>query len=187
MGGNRQGGFTLLEMLVVMVIIGLLAGLVGPRLFGKVDSSKVQTAKTQIKMLKSALGILHLDVGVFPPAEQGLKWLTAAPSAPPQRGLWKRPYVNLEWALVADGVPLSDVYKMLSTPEGVDRLIDHALCSLMVGDRRGIRDGLTAHLLDLAHHRALERRRAGEDLLAPALLPAVTPTAGDRAVMAEAG
>ena len=48
---SLQRAFTLLEMLVVMVIIGLLAGLVGPRIFGKVDSSKVQTAQVQIKMI----------------------------------------------------------------------------------------------------------------------------------------
>jgi general secretion pathway protein G len=87
-------GFTLLEMLVVMVIIGLLAGLVGPRLFGKVDASKVQTAKTQIKMLKSALGIMQLDVGSLPPADQGLKWLVEAPTGEPARSQWKGPYVD---------------------------------------------------------------------------------------------
>ena len=97
---TRQAGFTLLEMLVVMVIIGLLAGLVGPRLFGKVDSSKVETAKTQIKMLKSALGIMQLDVGVMPPPEAGLKWLVEAPATEPARSRWKGPYVD--GALPAD-------------------------------------------------------------------------------------
>jgi general secretion pathway protein G len=87
-------GFTLLEMLVVMVIIGLLAGLVGPRLFGKVDASKVQTAKTQIKMLKSALNIMQLDIGQFPPVDQGLKWLVEPPQAENLRPLWKGPYVD---------------------------------------------------------------------------------------------
>lgn len=92
---RRSGrGFTLLEMLVVMVIIGLLAGLVGPRLFGKVDASKVQTARTQIKMLKSALGILQLDIGQFPPAEQGLKWLAEAPAAEALKATWKGPYID---------------------------------------------------------------------------------------------
>jgi general secretion pathway protein G len=91
---TRQAGFTLLEMLVVMVIIGLLAGLVGPRLFGKVDSSKVETARTQIKMLKSALGIMQLDVGVMPPPEVGLKWLVEAPANEPARSRWKGPYVD---------------------------------------------------------------------------------------------
>ncbi len=91
---RRDAGFTLLEMLVVMVIIGLLAGLVGPRLFGKVDTSKVQTAKTQIKMLKSAIGILQIDVGAVPPADQGLKWLVEAPGSEPMHSQWKGPYID---------------------------------------------------------------------------------------------
>lgn len=91
---SRVSGFTLLEMLIVMVIIGLLAGLVGPRLFGKVDTSKVQTARTQIKMLRSALGILQIDVGALPPQEQGLKWLTEAPAAEAARAQWKGPYID---------------------------------------------------------------------------------------------
>jgi general secretion pathway protein G len=91
---SKQRGFTLLEMLVVMVIIGLMASLVGPRLFGKVDASKVQTAKTQIKMLKSALGILQLDIGQFPPADQGLKWLVDSPQDDKLKPNWKGPYVD---------------------------------------------------------------------------------------------
>lgn len=102
---TRQAGFTLLEMLVVMVIIGLLAGLVGPRLFGKVDTSKVETARTQIKMLKSALGIMQLDMGVMPPAEVGLKWLVEAPAAEPARSRWKGPYVDGAMPLDPWGTP----------------------------------------------------------------------------------
>ena len=87
-------GFTLLEMLVVMVIIGLLAGLIGPRIFGKVDSSKVQTAQTQIKMLESSLNIMRLDVGQVPPPEQGLRWLINPPTDPALAALWKGPYIE---------------------------------------------------------------------------------------------
>lgn len=88
-------GFTLLEMLVVMVIIGLLAGLVGPRVFGKVDSSKVKTAQTQSKMLESALQIMQLDVGRMPPADQAMQWLTAPPQDDDNaRSLWKGPYIE---------------------------------------------------------------------------------------------
>ena len=84
----------MLEMLVVMVIIGLLAGLVGPRIFGKVDSSKVQTAQTQIKMLESAVNIMHLDIGQIPSQDQGLQWLTTPPSDPSLAPLWKGPYIE---------------------------------------------------------------------------------------------
>jgi general secretion pathway protein G len=89
-----NAGFTLLEMLVVMVIIGLLAGLVGPRIFGKVDTSKVQTAQTQIKMLRSAVGVMALDVGVQAKPEEMLRWLAEAPQSEPARSQWKGPYVD---------------------------------------------------------------------------------------------
>ena len=71
----ERRGFTLIEMLVVMVLIGLLAGLVGPKLFGRVDSSKVQTAAAQIKMLKGSLETFRLDVGRFPSQAEGLNAL----------------------------------------------------------------------------------------------------------------
>lgn len=89
-----ESGFTLLEMLVVLVIIGLLAGLVGPRLFTKVDSSKVETAKTQIKMLKGALETLRLDLNRFPTADEGLSMLYAPPQDPQLKALWQGPYLD---------------------------------------------------------------------------------------------
>jgi len=53
--GRSSHGFTLLEILVVLVIVGLLIGLVGPRLFGRADAAKVQTTQAQIKLLRGAL------------------------------------------------------------------------------------------------------------------------------------
>lgn len=89
-----QSGFTLIEMLVVMAIIGLLAGLIGPRLFGKVDSSKVQTAETQIKMLRSSLEVLHLDIGRFPNANEGMSLLVNVPQEEKLRLRWRGPYLD---------------------------------------------------------------------------------------------
>lgn len=63
---NSIQGFTLLEMIVVLVIIGLIMGLVGPRLFSQADKAKVRTAETQAKMLKGALETMRLDIGRFP-------------------------------------------------------------------------------------------------------------------------
>jgi general secretion pathway protein G len=91
---TRSTGFTLLEMLVVLVIIGLLAGLVGPRLFGKVDASKAKTAKTQIKMLRGSLETLRLDVGRFPTAAEGLSMLYYPPQGEKLRTLWQGPYLD---------------------------------------------------------------------------------------------
>lgn len=87
-------GFTLLEMLVVLVIIGLLAGLVGPKLFSKVDSSKVQTAQTQVKMLKGTLETMRLDIGRFPSANEGLVLLNEEPKDDRIAGKWKGPYLD---------------------------------------------------------------------------------------------
>jgi general secretion pathway protein G len=87
-------GFTLLEMLVVLVIIGLLAGLVGPRLFSKVDQSKVATAQAQVKLLRGAVESLRLDVGRYPTAEEGLALLARAPSDPRLAERWRGPYLE---------------------------------------------------------------------------------------------
>lgn len=91
---RRTRGFTLLEMLVVLVIIGLVAGLVGPRLFAKVDSSKVQTAGVQIKLLRGAVESLRMDIGSYPTTEQGLDMLVTPPTDSKLRERWKGPYLD---------------------------------------------------------------------------------------------
>ena len=95
-----SGGFTLLEMLVVLVIIGLIASLVGPRLFSRVDSSKVQVADTQSRMLRGAVETFRLEVGRLPTADEGLGALTKQPTDERTRARWRGPY--LDEALPAD-------------------------------------------------------------------------------------
>lgn len=87
---NDERGFSLIELLIVMVILGLLAGLVGPKLFGKVDSSKQKAAKTQISLFESALDTYRLDNSKFPSTEQGLKALREKPEGAAK---WKGPYL----------------------------------------------------------------------------------------------
>jgi general secretion pathway protein G len=87
----RTPGFTLLELLVVVVIIGLLAGFVAPRYFGQVGKSEVNVAKAQLDALEKALDQYRLDTGRYPSAELGLKALVERPSSEPK---WNGPYLR---------------------------------------------------------------------------------------------
>lgn len=87
-------GFTLIEMLVVLVIVGLLASLVGPKLFSRVDTSKVQTAQAQVKMIKTALETMRLDTGRFPTPAEGLALLNTTPTDEKIRTRWRGPYLD---------------------------------------------------------------------------------------------
>lgn len=86
----QQAGFTLLELLVVMVIIGLLAGYVGPKYFAQIGKSETKTAKAQIEALSRALDTYRLDVGHYPSSEQGLAALNRQPDGEPK---WHGPYL----------------------------------------------------------------------------------------------
>jgi general secretion pathway protein G len=103
-------------MLIVLAIVGLLVGLVGPRLLERLDSSKVTTTETQIHMLRTALDTLRLDVGRYPTTQEGLILLMDAPSDPELRARWRGPY--LEGALPNDawGHPFSYVYSGSGNP-----------------------------------------------------------------------
>lgn len=91
-GLRSQEGFTLIELLIVMIILGLLAALVGPNLFKKVDQAKIKTAKTQIGMFGTALDAYRLDVGTYPPAQEGLEGLLKNNG----HDTWDGPYLSKE-------------------------------------------------------------------------------------------
>jgi len=88
---QRQGGFTLLELLFVMVIIGLLAAYVAPRYFSQVGKSEVRSAQAQIDGLRKALDAYRLDTGGYPTTEQGLAALNARPA---NTAKWNGPYLQ---------------------------------------------------------------------------------------------
>jgi general secretion pathway protein G len=84
-------GFTLLELLVVMVIIGLLAGYVAPRYFGQIGKSEAKVAKAQLDSLEKALDQYRLDTGHYPSTETGLNALVTKPSS---EAKWSGPYLK---------------------------------------------------------------------------------------------
>jgi general secretion pathway protein G len=90
---RRSRGFTLLELLVVMVIIGLLVAVVGPRYFAQVGKSQVKAARAQIDALGKALDQYRIDVGHLPTTEQGLAALNTAPQGEQN---WAGPYLTKE-------------------------------------------------------------------------------------------
>ncbi len=86
----NKKGFTLIEILIVMVILGLLAALVGPKMFGKVGKSKQKAAKAQISLLETALDTFRLDMGRYPTSEEGLEALRTKPADSEK---WDGPYI----------------------------------------------------------------------------------------------
>ena len=128
---RRNSGFTLLELMVVLVILGLLAGLVGPRLFDRVDESKVRTAQTQIRMLRGALQTYRLDIGRFPSTAEGLAALMQ-PSAE-AAAYWKGPYLE-------DELPLDPWRTPYRYESPVDNLQGFALYSLGADSKEGGED-----------------------------------------------
>jgi general secretion pathway protein G len=90
---RRDAAFTLIELLIVMVILGLLAALVGPRMFGKTEKAQQRAAKSQITMFETAIDTYRLDVGRFPTTEQGLQALREAPGGAER---WDGPYLPKE-------------------------------------------------------------------------------------------
>lgn len=90
-GLARRAGFTLVEMLVVLAIIGSIVGLVGPRVLNYLSESKVKTAQIQIENIASALDLFYLDAGRYPSSEEGLGALVQRPASVSS---WSGPYLK---------------------------------------------------------------------------------------------
>ena len=88
---RAKGGFTLVEVLVVMVILGMLFGLVGPRVINYLSRAKTDVARIQLENLSTALDLYRLDVGRYPSQEEGLKALVAEPAGVTR---WSGPYLK---------------------------------------------------------------------------------------------
>jgi general secretion pathway protein G len=91
--GSREKGFTFFEILVVVTIIGLLAAVVGPRVWSKITGGKQVAAKAQIESFGTALDVFRLDIGRYPTSEEGLNALREKPSGADN---WQGPYLAKE-------------------------------------------------------------------------------------------
>ena len=132
-------GFTLLELLVVMVIIGLLASYVAPRFFDQIGKSEVKATRAQLDAFDKALGTYRLDVGHYPTTEQGLGALVERPTS---ESKWSGPYLSK--ALPADPWGHAYIYRAPG-----DAGHDYELVSLgKDGQRGGTGDGADISVWD---------------------------------------
>ena len=94
--GRRSGGFTLIEILVVIAVIAMLAALVGPNVCQHVGTARDATARSQIEMLGAALDAYRLNNARYPTTEQGLAALQVRPTTDPVPNNWQGPYLRKE-------------------------------------------------------------------------------------------
>lgn len=87
---SMQQGFTLIEIMVVVVILGVLSALIVPNFIGRPDEAKVTAARVEIQRIGSALELYRLDNGFYPSSDQGLEALVAEPSGFPEPRNWNR-------------------------------------------------------------------------------------------------
>lgn len=114
----KRRGFTLIELVVVIIVLGLLAALVAPQIFGRVGEAKDGTAKTQMALLATALDNYRLDNGSYPSTQQGLAALRTKPSeALPN---WRGPYLRKEVPMDPWGHPYAYRSPGVRNPNGFD-------------------------------------------------------------------
>lgn len=123
---NRLRGFTLLELLIVMVIIGLLVSLVAPRFTGRLGESKIKTTKAQIELLSSALESYLLDVGEYPSTTQGLNALLKPPQSVEDQ--WNGPYLK-KLTMPKDAWKNDFIYKGPDDSDVQEKGLDYIIAS----------------------------------------------------------
>ncbi len=93
-GRRCRSGLTLFEVIVVVIVLALLAGIVAPQIFGRVAEARSATARTQMELIGTALDNYRLDVGSYPTTEQGLGALRTRPTTGPAAATWRGPYMR---------------------------------------------------------------------------------------------
>lgn len=116
----KNAGFTLIEILVVIAVIAILAGMVTPMVFRNVGDAKVSTAKAQIEIFATALDAYRLDNDYYPSTEQGLQALRRAPEDPPTAPNWRGPYLRKDPPLDPWKHPYQYLSPGESNPESYD-------------------------------------------------------------------
>ncbi len=91
---KKQTGFTLIELMVVLVILGIIMGLVVPNVVGRGDEARVTAANTDIKTIGQALEMYRLHNSHYPSTDQGLEALVSKPSGDPEPKNWRGPYIS---------------------------------------------------------------------------------------------
>jgi len=117
---RRRSGFTLLELVVVIIVLGLLAMIVAPQVISRVSDARTTTAKTQIELLSVALDGYRLDNGSYPTTDQGLAALREKPSRAPVPSNWRGPYLRKDVPMDPWGRPY--IYRVpgVRNPAGFD-------------------------------------------------------------------
>ncbi|HEX9611945.1 MAG TPA: type II secretion system major pseudopilin GspG [Gemmatimonadales bacterium] len=121
-GHRRAGGFTLVEVIVVILVISVLAGLVGPMVFRNVGDARTEASRAQIALFGLALDTYRLDNGAYPTTEQGLEALWTRPTAGPPPPRWRGPYLRRGVPLDPWGNPYSYRAPGEALPDGYDLL-----------------------------------------------------------------
>ena len=116
---RRSAGFTLVELLLVLVILGILAAIVVPKFSGRTEQAQVTAAHTQISSFKTALDAFEVDTGSYPKGEDGLQQLIVAPADLPA-GAWRGPYLPSDIPLDPWQHPYVYEFPGRNNPSGFD-------------------------------------------------------------------
>jgi general secretion pathway protein G len=117
-----RGGFTLIEILVVVAVLAVLAALVAPNVFSHLGTAKDAAARSQMEMLGAALDAYRLDNGRYPTSAQGLEALRSAPQFEPRPRNWREPYLRRAVPLDPWGNPYVYLSPGEANPNGYDLL-----------------------------------------------------------------